>query len=818
MTVQDLRYAVRSLRKNPGFSLVVILTLAIALGTTLTMLSLVDTVLLRPLPFSEPDRLVALWDSNPQEGIEKLRVTGGNFLQWQARAKSFDRMALFRFVTFTLTGAGEPVQLVGSSVTADFFPLLGVEPILGRAFQQEDFQPGAPPVVLLSHALWSGHLGSDPAILGRTLRFNGKPFTVTGVLPRQILPQRALPAGRLEVGSADSYFWIPLPEVSPKRNSHLFGVLARLRPGMTLRQAHSEMQTISHALESEFPDTNTGYGVTIVPLIEEAVGDIEASLWVLFGAVIMLLVIAYVNIINLLLVRTDARAKELAVRSALGAGRVQVWRSLVTEGLLLAAAGTIGGGLITFWILRILPAISPEGVPRLDEAALSTRIGMVALILCLASAAVFALVPALRLPRGGEVQKVLRSAGRSVGVTAGSLHFRRLLTAAEMALAVTLVIGSALLVKTLQRLQGVDPGFTARRVLSLELQHREERYPRLQDLTGFYAELFRQIGSLPGVVSTAGTYDPPLTSSWSQSFDIEGGPEAPAGVDRAALYRTVTPSYFETLGARLVDGRVFREDDDTLHAGAAIVNEAFVRTYFPGQNPLGRRLFVPNTEPTWGDEVPSSFTIVGVVGDEKLSGLEAEAEPAFYLPFRQTPHLKMTILVRTTRSDPLALLPEVRKRLRALDPELPIAHAATFEQIAGQAVARPRFNTWVLTTFSLCSLLLAIVGLWGVLSLSARQRTHEIGIRMAVGASRASVFGLMIRHGLTPALAGIIGGVVGAIALSGLLRGLLFGVSPTDPATYVLVTALLLLVSLLACCAPARRASATDPMEVLRAE
>lgn len=815
MTVQDFRYAVRSLRKSPGFSLVVILTLAVALGTTLTMLSLVDAVLLRPLPFSEPDRLVALWDT--QDGVRKQRVTGFNFLQWQDRAKSFEKMALFRFVTFTLTGAGEPVQLTGSSVTADFLPLLGIEPILGRAFQRQDFQPGETPVVLLSHALWSGHLGSDPAILGRTLSFDGQPFTVVGVLPRQILPQRALPTGQLELGSADAHFWIPLPEVPPKRNSHLFGVLGRLRPGVTLRQAHAEMQTISQALEGEFPDTNTGYRVAIVPLIEEAVGNVETSLWVLLGAVLMLLVIAYVNVINLLLVRTDSRAKELAVRSALGARSLQVWRSLVTEGLLLAAMGTVGGGLLAFWVLQLLPAISPQGVPRLDEAALDSRVGMVAFVLCLASAAVFALVPALRLPRGGELPRVLRSAGRAAGVTAGNLRFRRLLAAAEMALAVTLVIGSALLVKTLQRLQGVDPGFSARRILSLELQHRAERYSRLQDLTGFYGELFRQIDSLPGVVSTAGTYDPPLTSSWSQIFDIEGGPEMPPGADREALYRTVTPGYFETLGVRLVEGRLFREDDDTRHAGATIVNQAFVRAYFPDQRPLGRRLFIPYTEPTWGDEIPSTFTIVGVVGDEKLSGLEADAEPAFYLPFRQTPHLNMTILVRTT-GDPLALLPDVRRRLRALDPELPIARSATLDQIVGQAVARPRFNAWVLTTFSACSLLLAIVGLWGVLSLSARQRTHEIGIRMAVGASRASVFGLMLRHGLTPALAGIVGGVVGAVALRGLLRGLLFDVSPTDPATYAFVLSVLLLVSLLACFAPARRASSTDPMEVLRAE
>src|SRR6185436_8266945 len=537
----------------------------------------------------------------------------------------------------------------------------------------------------------------------------------------------------------------------------------------------------------------------------------------LLGAVLMLLVIAYVNVINLLLVRTDSRRKELAVRSALGAGRMQVWRNLMIEGLLLAAAGTTGGCLLSFWVLRALPAISPLDVPRLDEAALDPRAGMVALALCLASAAVFALVPALRLPRGGEEQRILRSAGRSAGVTAGSIRLRRLLAAAEMALAVTLVIGSALLVKSLQRLKGVDPGFSARQVLSLELQHQKERYARLQDLTGFYAEVFRQVGALPGVLSTAATFDPPLTSSWAQAFDIEGAPPLPSGVDRVALYRTVSTGYFETLGVPLVSGRFFREDDDTRHAGAAIVNQAFVRAFFPGQSPLGRRLFIPYTEPTWGDEVPSTFTIVGIVGDEKLSGMEADAEPAFYLPFRQTSHLKMTILVRTT-GEPLALLPEVRKRLHAIDPELPISRAATLDQIVGQEVARPRFNAWILNAFSACALLLAMVGLWGVLSLSVQLRTHEIGIRMAVGASHASVFGLMVLHGLAPALAGIVGGVLGAVALSRLLRSLLFGVSPTDPAIYVLVPAVLLLVALLACLAPARRASTTDPMEVLRAE
>jgi predicted permease len=816
MTAPDLLYAVRSLRKNPGFSLVVVFTLAVAFGATLTMLSLVDAVLLRPLPFAEPARLVALWESKPKEGTERFRVSGFNFLQWRAGAKSFDKMALYRYLTFTLTGAGDPVQLTGSSVTEDFFPLLGIEPALGRAFQPRDFQPGAPPTVVLSHALWSGHLGADPAVLGHTLTLDGNPFTVIGVLPRQILPQRALPTGRVELGSTDAYFWVPLPVVPPSHNSHIFGVLARLRSGVTLRQAKAEMQVIAQALEQELPKSNLGYRVDLVPLTREAVGDIASSLWVLLGAVGMLLLIAYVNVFNLLLVRADSRSRELAVRSALGAGRGQVWRSLVTEGLLLAAAGMAGGGVLAFWALRIIPLISPQGVPRLDEAALGAKVVLTALVLCLGSAAVFALVPALRLPRGSELQKVLRGTGRAVA-TPASLRFRRLLAAAEMALAVILVIGSALLIRTLQHLQGVDPGFAARRIVSLELQHRADHYAKLQDLTALYSELFRQVGALPGVVAAAAAYDPPLSSSWSQSFDIEGSPPPADGSDRGALYRTVSTGYFETLGLPLEDGRLFREDDDTAHAGVTIVNRAFVRAFSPGRNPLGRRLSIPGTEPTWRNEIPVLFTIVGVVGDEKLSGLEADAKPAFYLPFRQTPHLKMTVLVRTT-GDPLAQLPEIRKRLHALDPELPITRTATLDQIVERAVAKPRFNAWVLGAFSACSLLLAMVGLWGVLSLSARQRTQEIGIRMAVGASRTDIFGLMVRHGLAPALAGIAAGALGALVLSRAVRGMLYGVSPTDPVTYGVVCIVLLLVALLACLAPARRASATDPLEVLRAE
>ncbi len=816
MTVlpQNLRYALRSLAKNRGFAAVVILTLAVTLGANATIFALIDAVLLAPLPFVEPARLVALWNAQPEDGDFKQRVRAMDYLHWRERAGAFDRLALFSYDSGVLTGAGDPTQVFGSRVTGDFFPLLGVTALYGRVFEPEDYAPDTAPAVVLSHALWSGRLGADPGIVGSTITLDGEAVTVIGVLRHQVMPLVAWHQGRLELGSSQAHYWLTSDAEALHPASGIHGVLGRLAAGVSPEQATSRMEMLARELEAELPATHEGMRVTLVPLLEEAVGDVSTSLWLLFGAVGLTLLIACANVANLFLVRADQRCREFAVRAALGAGRLRIWRQVVTEGALLALGGALLGMLFASWALRLLPMVSPLDIPRLDEMTLDPRVLGATLGLCLLCGLLCTLVPAFQAGRL-DLESTLRAGGRR-GSGQGSPRLRQLLVVVEMGLAVVLVVGSGLLLRSFSRLSAVDPGFERGHVLTFKVLPQESAYPEMHRLTGFYDRVFDELLGIPGVTSVAASYDHPLDSNWTQSFRLTSGPDA--GEWQGGAFRTVTPEYFDALGVEVVAGRGFTAGDDAQGPGAVIVNETFVRRHFPDREPLGQELEMITTHWRWGDDaIPSSFRVAGVVEDVRFKGLASPPEAAFYLPYRQTPHYAMTTLVRTER-EVEALLPEVRTRLRAIDPRVPIARVETLGALLASEVAQPRFSARLLSGFAAGALLLAVLGLWGVLSYAVRQRGHEIGIRLALGAAGSQVFRWAIWHGLRPVLAGLAAGILAALALSRLLRGVLFEVSPTDPATFLAAPVVLLAVALIACVVPAARAAGTDPITVLREE
>jgi len=809
----DLRYALRCLSSRPGFFLTVVLTLAIAMGAVTTMFSFVDAVLLKPLPFRQPDRLFAVWDSNPAGGRVKSRVSAFNYRQWKERSDVFEGLALYTTTTLTLRGSGAPIRVEASLVTADFFSLLGVEPVLGRPFQPADFEPSAPPVLLLSHRLWSGQFGADPALVGSTVALSQEPATVIGVLPRQVLPQRTLPAGTVQLGSGE-HVWAPWTAI-PRHHAHVFGVLAKLRDDATRGQAAVQLETIARELEQAFPDSNSGYTATLVPLVEEAVGDVETALWVLLGAVGLVLLIACVNVANLLMVRTGSRARELGLRVTLGAGRPRLLRLFLTEGAVIVGLGVALGSLLSMWGTRLLIRLNPQ-VNRVDEALLDARSLGAAVAVGLATAVAFALFPMARVPWRNP-DRDLGTAQRTSGPGPGRSRFQQLVVAAEIALAVVLVTGAGLLLQSFRNLLSVDPGIEVDDVLVLDLALPSSTYTEMRHLTGFYDTFLAEVSSLPGVVAAAAAYNHPLTSTWDQSFLVEGAPEPAEDERPTALFRTVTPGYFATLGIGVLAGRDFAAGDDAASAGVVIVNQALARAYFPGRDPLGERLSIETTPWMWGDAIPTSFEVVGVVEDVRSTGLTAEPEPAFYVPYEQTPHHGMSVLIRSA-GDPRSLLGAVRDRLRAIDPELPIAGTSDLRGIRSRLVSGPRFNAAVLTSFAAVALLLALVGLWGVAGHSARSRMHEIGVRMALGAGRASILRRLLRLGLAPVLAGLAVGLAGALALHRFLDSLLYGISSSDPLTYLVTPVALLLLSLAAWWLPARRAAAMSPMEVLRDE
>ncbi|MGH9834557.1 MAG: ABC transporter permease [Blastocatellia bacterium] len=800
---QDLRYGARMLSKNPGFALVAVIALALGIGANTAIFSVVNGVLLRPLPYPQPEQLAMVWLDNRRQNIREDITSYPNFVDWRDQNKTFQGMAAVRNINVSLTGAGEPEELRGATVSANFFQLMGVAPAQGRGFTIDEEQPGKDKVVVLSYGLWQRRFGGDPGILNQTISLSGEPHTVIGIMPPSFaFPSKVAIWGPLapneRARAARGSFWLP--------------VIGRFKPGVTRQQAQADMNVIGGQLERQYPDINAGYGVNVVPLHEQIVGDLKPALLVLLGAVAFVLLIACANVANLLLARAAVRQREVAIRSALGAGRWRIVRQMLTESVLLSVIGGALGLLLAVWGVAALLKLGPADLPRLDNVRLDWRVLVFTLGLSLLTGLIFGLMPALQTSQT-DVGETLKEGGRSGTGGRRAQFVRSGFIVAEIALTLALLIGAGLLIRSFWRLQQVNPGFNPDRLLTLTVRLPRTKYPEGAQVAAFYQQLQERLAALPGAQSVSATSSimmPKVTNS--SGFTIEGRPPDPREQSQELPFEAALPNYFETMGVTLAQGRQFTAQDGRGAPEVAIVNETFVKLYFPNNDPLGKRF-------TFGsaDDNPQWITIAGVVRDTKRQGLDAPIRMESWMPHAQMPARRMEMVVRTT-GDPLALIRSTRDAVWSLDKDLPIPAMETMEQRLSESVAQRRLNMLLLCLFAAVALVLAAVGIYGVMSYAVTQRTHEIGIRVALGAQVGDVLRMILRQGMKLAIIGEIIGLAGAFALTRLMAGLLFGVSATDPLTFVAIALLLTGVALLACWIPARRAAKVDPMVALHHE
>jgi putative ABC transport system permease protein len=811
---QDLRYGARMLLKNPAVSAVAVVTLALGIGANTATFSIVNAVMLRPLPYQNPDRLVSLWTNVPEHG--RRPITPGDFLDWNNQNTVFENMAAFSSSTVTLTGDGEPAQMMGANTSAGYFAVVGVEPMIGRLFLPEEYEPGKNEVVILGNAFWRSHYGGDPTIINKTITLDGRSYTVTGVMPPGIYPVWPTTDGRISFDENQCQFWLPMaynPRWAANRTSHMLGVVGRLKPGITFAQAQAEMNTIGARLEQEHAE-NKGQGIIVNPFMNEVVGDVRPALLTLLGAVGLVLLIACANIAGLLLAQHASRSKEIAIRSALGAGRARLLRQFFIEALLLSVLGTTAGIALAKFGMSALIKIIPTKLPRLDQVQLDWQVFAFTLLLTLVTCLLFGVGPAWQAVKS-DPQPTLEHGVRTSGLGTGH-RFRQLLVVFQISMAVMLVIGAGLLIKSFWRLRQVDPGFTSNNVLSAHVT-LTPRYHKPAKTNAFYNQLIERLSVLPNVNAVAIGYDHPLETNMGDDFKIEGRTGSEAERSASANFQPVSWDYFRTVGMTIISGRPFTQQDDQDHPGVAIVNEAFAHKYLPHGKALGQRIQPILPAEIWNNERLTSFEIVGIARNVKAGGWNAESEPTYYLPATQAPFQAMTILVRT-QNDPATLAPALRNAVQALDPTLPVTNIRTLDQIVSDSIAQPRLNMLLMGLFGGLALILAAVGIYGLLSYAVTERTREIGTRMALGAQVSDVLRLVLKQGMTLALIGEVIGLIGAFALTRVIRGLLFGVAPTDATTFIAVAAVLTSVALLACYFPARRAAKVDPLVALRHE
>jgi putative ABC transport system permease protein len=812
--LHDLRYGMRMLWKHPGVTAIAVITLALGIGANTAIFSVVNAVILRPLPYKNPDRLVSLWENVPQRG--RWRVTPANYFDWKKQNTTFEDIAAFGAGTMTLTGGGEPEQILGTRASAGYFSVLGVEPELGRAFTAEEYEPGKGQVAILEHNFWQRRYGGNPNIINQGITLDGKSYTVVGVMPAAIFPSWPTTSAKLSFDQSHQQFWIPMSfsaEFAALRRAHVLGVLGRMKAGVTLDQAQADMNTIGARLEHEYAD-NKGEGIIVNPFINEMVGSVKPVLMTLLGAVGLVLLIACANIAGLLLAQNASRSREVAIRSALGAGRSTLVRQFVLESLLLSAMGTAAGLLLAQIGIDLILKLIPEQLPRFSQTQLNWRVLGFTILLSLLTCLLFGLLPAWQASKP-DLQATLEQ-GRRVSGGLARQRFRQVLVVFQISVAVMLVIGAGLLMKSFWRLRNVDPGFKSANVLSMGITLPHSKYAQQQQINTFYNQLIERISVLPGVEAASIAYDHPLQSNWVDGFGIEGRPVTP-GESLSANFSPVSWDYFRTVGTPLVNGRLFTPQDDVDHPGVTVVNEAFARRYFPHEKALGQKLQPNPPARIWQNQKFTSFEIVGIVRDVKSSGLSAAAEPAYYIPAVQSPLVDMTILVRT-KDEPSAILPAVRRTIWSLDKDQPISNVATMDKIVSDSIAQPRLSMTLMGLFGGLALVLAAVGIYGLLSYSVTQRTQEMGIRIALGAQVKDVLRLILKQGLLLVLAGEALGLIGSFALTRVISSLLFGVTPTDTTTFAAVAVVLAAVAMFACYFPARRATKVDPLVALRYE
>jgi putative ABC transport system permease protein len=804
---QDLRYAVRMLFKNPGFTAVAVLTLALGIGANTAIFSVVNTVLLQPLPYKDPDRLMMVWEDDTKRGFPRDTPAAANYIDWRDQNQVFEGMAAIADASFNLTGVGEPERIDGRRVTANLFPLLGVEPGLGRAFTPEEDRPGAGRVVIISHGLWQRRFGSDANIIGSPISLNGESHTVVGVTP----PQFQFPAREVEL-------WVPMAfteREAANRGNHYLEIVARTKPGVTVEQAQAEMTTIAARLEQQYPDQNTDLGAVVVPLHEHVAGDIKPALLILLGAVGFVLLIACANVANLLLARAAVRQKEIAIRIALGASRLRLVRQFLTESVLLAAIGGLVGLALALWGVNLLKAFIPENISQVKALTIDSRVLAFTLLVSLVTGLIFGLAPALQAS-SFNLNETLKEGGRDSSAGSRGNRIRSLLVIAEVAISLILLIGAGLLINSFVRLSNVDPGFRTDNLLTMQIVLPVQKYPDRARRSVFYTELVQRIEALPGVRSAAVTNWIPLVRQGdSIGFNIEGRPDPGRGKSPIVVTRVVSPHYFQTMGIRLLQGREFNEQDRSDSPRVIVINETMARRYWPDEDPTGKRI---TPGPADSRNPDDWLTIVGVVNDVRQFELNAEPKPQMYISYIQAGFFAPRHLVVSTQVEPRSLASTVRNTVWEIDKDQPVSNISTMEETLSESIARQRFSTLLLSIFAAVALALAAVGIYGVMSYSVAQRSSEIGLRMALGAQTSDVLKLVIGQGMRLAIVGVMIGLVATFGLTRLIESLLFGVSATDPLTFIVISLLLTTVALMACWIPARRAAKVDPMVALKYE
>jgi putative ABC transport system permease protein len=801
--IQDLRYGLRMLRKNPGFTAVAVITLALGIGANTAIFSAVNGVLLRPLPFKQPDRLVKVWPGKYQTSVSKAE-----FVELKSQSQSFDDLAAFSGWGFTLTGSGEPAKLNGVRTTADFFSLLGANAALGRVFLPDEDQPAQSRVAILGHGLWERRFGSDPEIIGQTITIDGESHTVVGVMAADFeFPDPEFP--KLDL---DLILPAPIDPSSKDFTANYLNVIARLKQGVTPEQAQTEVSTIARAAREKFPRTPDNYGLNaaVASFQKEATGDIRPTLLMLLAAVGAVLLIACANVANLQLARAAGRRKEIAIRAALGASRRQIIRQMLTESLMLAMLGGATGLLVAFWAARLLINLLPPDAPRLNDIAIDGSVLGFSLLISFLTGALFGLAPAFQFSKPDLQAALKEGGGKSTSISGGRL--RSLLVVSEVALALMLVISAGLMIKSFWLMYRVSPGFDSANVLSLQLAPPSTQYADNNRMRAFYHEAIERIAALPGVESVGGIHLLPMGgSNWNPGLKVEDHP-LPAGSALPSVdWRLITPDYFRAMKIPLLRGRYFDESDNERGATVAIINETLARQYWPDEDPIGKRISTGFEQNQW-------VSIVGVVGDVKHHGLDSKTRLEMYRCYDQSPFIPyMTLMARTT-SDPVTLASAIRSEVWAVDPNVPVAEVQPLTEVVSRSLTKPRSTTLMLAAFAGIALALGAVGIYGTLAYSVSQRTREIGIRMALGANRRDTMRLVMGQGLRLTLAGIAIGLAGSYAATRALASLLFGVSSTDFSTFATVSLLLTAVAMIACFIPARRAMNVDPCAALRCE
>jgi putative ABC transport system permease protein len=796
--INDFRYALRQLIKSPSFTAVAIITLALGIGACTAIFSVVNVVLLRPLNYPQADRIVTIRETNlPQ--FPRFSVSPPNYIDWEKQTKSYEYLAAYSGARVNLTGSGEPQQLLVLKVTAHYFDVYGDKPFLGRMLLPEEDAPGKNHMVVLSYGFWQRVFGGDHAVVGRSIELNGEPYTVVGVAAPQ--------SSKVEA-------WIPMafkPEetANDARGAHYLNVVGRLRAGVTVAQAKAELELLAAQLAQQYPDSNKGWGIFMMPIQDAIVRDVKPVLYTLLGAVACVLLIACANLANLLLARATARSREISIRAALGAGRARLVRQLLTESVVLAVCGGVAGVILARWGLDALLALAPSSLPRITEIHLDSGVLLFSLALSVVTGLVFGIAPALLAARS-DVNEALKQGTR--GSTEGGVRgrLRGALVVIEVTFALVLLGGAGLLARSFMQLANVDPGFIPENATLLEISLPQKKYAKPEQQTAFADALLERLKNLPGVQAVGVTHSMPLVGDYVLTFNIEGRPPIAPSDLPSTNYYTVTPDYFRAMGIRLMRGRVFTPQDDAKAARVAIINETMARQFFPNEDPIGKRINITNGPDAWRE-------IIGIVGDIKQDGVDKATGAQSYEPFAQAPFNSLNVVIRT-KASPAALLGALRPAVYEVDKDQPVGIIRPLEEIMAESIARQRFAMLLLTVFSGVALVIAAVGIYGVMAYNVVQRTGEFGIRMALGAQQRDVLRLVLTQGGKLIGLGLLIGLLATLAASRAMGSMLFNTSAYDPLTLGTITVVLAAVAFVACFFPANRATKVNPIEALRAE